>query len=213
MPLSHNPTLHSPTTLVVIGDSTAASRGAAHSTIADMVATHLRRRGTVDVHVVAVAGSRTRDVLRHQVPLVSALRPTIVLIGLGANDVLRSRLGERLSRETRSIIRTLREQLPDALIVHTGSPPMDTIPRIPRLLRQLVRRRTDRVNAVIEHSCQREGAVFVPLAATLRAAYAEGDDLFSTDRFHVNDKGYRLSADLICHILDEHRPKDARAQR
>lgn len=192
-----------PFRLVVIGDSTAASVGAADVSIAGLVAdcigTKLGR--PVEVTNLAVNGARTASVVTRQLPNTPAA--DLVMIGLGANEVTRPVLGARrlarLQRETVTLLRGLRQRQTNVPVIHTGSPPMDTIPRIPRQLRRTVYRRVQRVNDAIRAACQQENAAFVEMADETRAVFRrDGPELFSADRYHVNDAGYRLCAAPIC---------------
>ncbi len=196
-----------PLRLLVIGDSTAEGVGAESGSVAELVAACLSTDFVVTTSNLARRGARTGDVVRQQLPKAARFKPSLVLIGLGANEVIRPRLWtkyaeRRLYRETAELIRGLREHQPDLPIVHTGSPPMDTIPRIPKPLRRAVYRRVQYVNDVIRKTCREENAVYVELANETREAFARGSrELFSADRFHVNDAGYRLSAEPICRAV------------
>ena len=72
---------------VVLGDSTAAGRGANYANgIAVRTARHLARSRPVLLVNLAVSGARVADVARDQLPAAVRLKPDLVLLAVGAND-------------------------------------------------------------------------------------------------------------------------------
>ena len=77
-----------PLRMLWLGDSTAAGLGAssANETVPRQVAAALHRQ--VDLVSLSVSGFRLGDVLKYQLGRAVALHPDIVLISIGANDVV-----------------------------------------------------------------------------------------------------------------------------
>ena len=77
-----------PLRYVVLGDSTGAGRGAPYERgIAVATARGLGARRRVTLTNLAVSGARLDDVRSEQLPGAMRLRPQLVLVAAGANDV------------------------------------------------------------------------------------------------------------------------------
>ncbi|MEJ0073472.1 MAG: GDSL-type esterase/lipase family protein [Candidatus Saccharibacteria bacterium] len=115
---------------VVMGDSTSIGQGSdyAHS-IARMSAEYLAHDHSVSLTNVGVSGARVADVLHGQLAKAVALRPDVVLLAIGANDVTHlTSLGSVRTNIT-AIISQLQAADPRIHIILTGSPAMGTVPR------------------------------------------------------------------------------------
>jgi lysophospholipase L1-like esterase len=113
-------------TYVVLGDSTAAGIGGTYASgIAVSTARHLAQHNTITMTNLAVSGARMSDVRRHQLPMAEALRPDVVLLSAGANDVTHLSAIRSMRADLRVIVGALRAANPDVRIVITGSPIWD----------------------------------------------------------------------------------------
>ena len=180
-----------PWTYVVMGDSTAAGVGGTYDRgIAISTAAALQQRHPATMANVAVSGARMDDVRKLQLPQVVRLRPDVVLISAGANDVTHLTRVERMRDDLRAIVSALTAANPDVNIVITGSPDMGSPPRIPRLLRGIASRRTKQVNRMFRAEAARLGLTFAPIADLTGPMFRSDRTLFAADRFHPNDRGY-----------------------
>ncbi len=180
-----------PLTYVVLGDSTAAGVGGNYDAgIAVATARELGRRKQVAMTNLAVSGARIRDVRTLQLPTALTLRPDIVLLSAGANDVTHLTPLRRIRADVRAIVQSLRASNPDVRIVMTGSPDMGSPPRIPRVLRGVATCRTRQVNRMLRAEAERLDVVFAPIAETTGPLFRRDRSLFAADRFHPNDRGY-----------------------
>jgi lysophospholipase L1-like esterase len=178
-------------TYLVLGDSTAAGVGAPYDQGIAMATTReLSRSHEVSMHNVAVSGARIRDVLNEQLPRAANLRPDLVLLSVGANDVTHLTSVRSMRANLREIVRRLRSTNPDVAIVITGSPDMGSPPRIPRLLRGLASCRTKQVNRMFVAEAERLHLTFAPIAAETGPLFRRDRSLFAADRFHPNERGY-----------------------
>ncbi len=172
--------------LVVFGDSLAQGVGASSRSAgyAAVVASKLARAIAHPVGVVNLSrsGARIGDVLGTQIPAFEALRhrtPALRPIGgvctVGSNDLVRSgRL--RLAKKR---LAALAEQLPDGFVVATMP---------------------DRGSLIVKHcnrhlraEADRNGRPVADVAAALTSWRGR----LAGDRFHPNDEGHRLWADVI----------------
>ncbi|HVE70775.1 MAG TPA: SGNH/GDSL hydrolase family protein [Thermoanaerobaculia bacterium] len=180
-----------PLTYVVMGDSTAAGVGGSYeSGIAVSTAKELGRRHIVTMTNVGVSGARMSDVRRLQLPRVTPLRPDLVLLSAGANDVTHLTGIDGMRTDLRAIVTALTEANPDVRIVITGSPDMGSPPRIPWPLRGIASHRTKQVNRMFLAEAAKHGLTFAPIAAVTGPMFRRDRSLFAADRFHPNDRGY-----------------------
>jgi lysophospholipase L1-like esterase len=203
----HNP--GSPLTLVWLGDSTGAGVGASSPATAlpTEVARGLGR--SVRLRVLAVSGAQVLDVLTEQLPLVPPLRPDVVVVGVGGNDVTHltpRRLFEGLYD---ALLEALRSIGPRTVVV-MGIGDFGTVPRIPQPLRALTGWRGRRFDDVLRSIARRRGAAYVDLHTKTGPLFASDPDAFyADDGFHPNDDGYRAWSQAILEVL---RPRLATAE-
>jgi lysophospholipase L1-like esterase len=178
-------------TYLVLGDSTAAGEGAKYEEgIAVGTTRELQRTQDVSMTNVSVSGARIREVVEDQLPRAAHIRPDLVLLSVGANDVTHlTRVGS-MRDSLREIVRRLRELNPDVKIVITGSPDMGSPPRVPWLLRGLASWRTKQVNRMFVAEAQALRLTFAPIAAETGPLFRKDHSLFAEDRFHPNARGY-----------------------
>jgi lysophospholipase L1-like esterase len=175
----------------VLGDSTAAGRGADYERgIAVRTATDLAGRHRVTMTNFAVSGARARDVLVDQVPGAERLKPDVVLISMGANDVIHLTAIRSVRTDLRAIVRRLRAANAAVAIVITGSPDMRNPPRIPRLLRPIAGWRAAQINRMFMAEADAEHLTFAPIARETGPLFRDDKSLFDSDAFHPNDRGY-----------------------
>jgi lysophospholipase L1-like esterase len=178
-------------TYVILGDSTAAGVGGNYEAgIARSTTRELARRYDVTMTNLAVSGARMSDVRGKQLAAAEALRPDLVLLSAGANDVTHLTSVRSMRADLREVIRRLTAANPKVRIVLTGSPDMGSPPRIPRLLRGIASCRTQQVNRMFEAEAARQQLTFAPIAKETGPLFRKDRSLFAADRFHPNDAGY-----------------------
>ena len=191
--------------LVVLGDSTAAGIGA---TTPDDAPGGLLARGLADaadraVHlrVHAVSGATSAD-LRAQVrEVLREGRPDVAIICVGGNDVKNLVSADA---SVAHLARALRPLLLRAVPVVVGTcPDLGTVRPIWPPLRWIARRRGRTLAARQHQTLDALGVRAVATGALLGPTFARDADLFSADRFHPNDAGYRLLAALLLPALRE----------
>lgn len=188
-----------PLTLVVLGDSTGAAVGA--TTVSHgfprLVAATLARAAhrPVALRVLAVSGARVVNVRTNQVPRVGTIRPDIVLLVVGGNDVTHFTRRGAARRDLRAVIAECSHT--GAIVVVAGVPAVGTTRRVAQPLRLTLRLRAHRLDRLWHDETAAAGAVRVELAAQTGPAFAADATLFSDDRFHPSDRGYALWADVL----------------
>ena len=190
---------------LVLGDSTAVAEGGSYEQgLAVETAGHLARGGRgVELTNVAVSGARVHDVLTEQLPRADLAHADLVLLDAGANDVVHLTRSGAVARDLERIVKTLLQANCKMKIVVTGSPDMSTPPRIPRLLRGLAGLRSRAVNRIAKEVVKRHELTFAPIAERTGPIFARDRTLFSTDRFHPNDRGYGVWIPVLNEALDQ----------
>jgi lysophospholipase L1-like esterase len=175
----------------VLGDSTAAGVGAPYEDgIAIGTAKFLGQRHRVEMTNFAVSGARTNDVLVKQLAAAAALKPDVVLLSVGANDVTHLTSIRSMRRDLIQIVNGLRAANPNVAIVITGSPDMGSPPRVPWLLRGIASCRTKAVNRMFVAEAETQRLTFAPIAIRTGPLFRADRSLFEADRFHPNARGY-----------------------
>lgn len=209
-PATPGPAERRPLEMLALGDSGMAGVGVARPDealpvqIARRVATLTGR----DVHVVgrAESGARTRDVLARQVSgedpaaVGTGLRPDVVVLLVGTNDVVHLTPPSQLAADTESLL-TLLEQA-DAPVVMSSLPEFRAMRAVPPALRppllawaELVRRIQGR--AVRD----RAGVRFVDVRALVGAEFVKDTTTMSGDSFHPSAAGYGRIADAMAPVV------------
>ncbi len=177
--------------LVALGDSTveglmdpAPGDQEAYVGWADRFARDLARAHPGLLYAnLAVRGQTSGEVRATQLERAVALRPDVVLLVAGVNDLLRPRLDRRELRENLlTMVDTLRR---------TGAQVLTfTMPDMRRVapLTFALRHRIDALNDVVREAGTRHGALVVDFAAVPVAGHPA---LWHDDRLHANSEGHR----------------------
>jgi lysophospholipase L1-like esterase len=189
---------------VVMGDSTAAGRGAGSAEgIAVGTAGHLSRSHAVEMVNLGVSGAVIADVVRDQLPQAERLRPDVVLLAVGANDETHFTRAQSLRTDLAALLTGLTMANPRVRVVLTGSPDVGTVPRFAQPLRWLAGVRTRQVNAAMESVCHEHAMTWAPIALETGPLFARDRGLFAPDRFHPNGRGYATWMPVLDTALDE----------
>jgi lysophospholipase L1-like esterase len=187
-----------PFQLVMLGDSSAAGLGADNghetvgATIAGGVAALTGRR--VRLTNAAVVGAESSDLERQlATALEEVMRPDVVVIMVGANDVT-----HRIERSTavRHLEQTVRRSRALGAEVVVGTcPDLGTIEPVPQPLRLLIRRWSRDLAAAQTVAVVEAGGRTVSLGDLLGPEFASSPaEMFSKDRFHPSAAGYARAA-------------------
>jgi lysophospholipase L1-like esterase len=189
---------------VVLGDSTSAGQG---SNYADSFVTassqHLAKRFTVQTSNFSVPGATIYDIEAVQLDQALSLKPDIVLISAGANDVTHFTRGRAIEASLQRIIDQLKKTNPTVQVIVTGSPAVDSVSRFPWGARQLMELQTKQINIVFDRLIKKNTLIHAPIAKETRSAFLADPTLTASDNFHPNARGYALWIPIITAAIDK----------
>jgi lysophospholipase L1-like esterase len=189
--------------LLVVGDSSAAAvgasshaRGLAGRLAADLAAC---TGAGIEWSAIGEAGLGAAAVGARLLPRAAGFEPDLVVLALGANDVLAYRSPRRWRAELADLIALTREVTGASLVVVVGIPALGSFTVLPRPLRAVLGERAAALNRVAaDFIAPWSGVLHVPLPVELFDAAA-----FAADRFHPSEQGYRRAASHIAGMLVE----------
>lgn len=180
-----------PVVYLALGDSACTGVGARNGGggYAARLFTYIKRED-LNARMVApcVSGARSENVVRDQIKNLSQVKPTLVTVGIGANDVINFVDIEQFTRNFEEIISRLKSETDSTLIV-MNIPDVSLAPVVPPELRALARERVIAFNKRIETIASRENLTVIDLYNKSRE-FSERSEFFSSDGFHPSDAGY-----------------------
>jgi lysophospholipase L1-like esterase len=184
--------------IVWLGDSLVTGAGASSSetTLPRLVARALDR--PVGLVILAVSGSRVRDVAERQAPQVADLHPDVVIVCVGTNDALyRTRLAEVWDGAQR-----LLTALPPVPVVFAGPTDLGAVVRLRQPLRLLTGAVGRRIGAALRAAAEGAGARFVDLAGATGPTFRRDPHrMLAVDGFHPSDAGHQRIAEAVLEAL------------
>jgi acyl-CoA thioesterase-1 len=183
---------------VVMGDSTSIGQGANYEQgIAWGSAEYLAKNHIVELTNAGVSGARVADVQAKQLAQAVSVKPDVVLLAIGANDVTHLTALSTVRTSIVAIITQLQAANPNVRIILTGSPAMGSVARFAPPTQWLAAARVRQVNAVFADVAQQKHAVLLPLAQKTAHAFKHDPSLYAADNFHPNARGYALWQPVI----------------
>jgi len=170
---------------------------------------------------LGIPGETVAGALTDEVPAAVGLAPQLVTVWLNVNDALRQVPVADYDRQLGELVHALRRGGQTAVLL-ADTPPLDRLPaylaclpggtaalpcRLPAGLAApppaLVRQVTADYSAAAARVSAREGAVLVPLAASVLQARADGTEaqLYGADGFHPSTLGHRRAAEAFAGAL------------
>jgi lysophospholipase L1-like esterase len=161
---------------------------------ANRLAEHLARaQGRVLYANLGIRGKRTRQIRHEQLPAALAMRPDLVTLFSGTNDVLTRRFDpDALGRDVEAMHRELIGA--GATLLTFTLPDLTPLMPIGRLIAPRIRA----LNEVLRAVARTTGATLVDFAAHPVASDAR---LWNEDRLHANALGHERIAAALAHAL------------
>lgn len=193
-----------PLLFVVLGDSTGSGVGAVTQDLgyprrcARALAERTGRR--VQLRDFAVSGARVTDVAQDQLPRMRGLRPDLVLLVIGGNDVTHLTSPTAVRKDLGRVLDTL--AVTGAPVVVSGVPAMGTATRLLQPLRFL----TGAIAALLYDPIWRDETARrnmhrVDLADRTGPAFSRDHSLLAPDGFHPGPRGYEVWANTFNEVI------------
>jgi lysophospholipase L1-like esterase len=189
-----------PVLYVALGDSTVEGVGAS-SPARNYVGRLNERLRTVYPHArlmnLGVGGATASGVRSRQLPRALELRPDLVTLSVGPNDITDKRDLESYARDIDTILETLTRRT-SAVVVVNLIPDLTVTPRFRGTeIESSVGRRVVAFNEVLARRARAYGAEVVDLYAASQREVPGRPDLIGPDRYHPSDEGYARWAELM----------------
>lgn len=184
-----------PLRIVAVGDSSLTIPGVEDPDNAWIraVALEFACSHRVELISLGVGGSKAQDVIEGQLEAAVELAGDIAVVSVGANDAIRGVPAERFRERLEHIVTRLEETAGAVVVLGMGDG--GSVPRLPRMIRPYLTRRTFRFNDVCrEVALRHPRTVKVHTRGAIRSAFWEDRGLFAEDLFHAGDRGHRLFA-------------------
>jgi len=189
-----------PVRYVALGDSTVEGVGASspdHNYVSQL---HERLRAvypTARVVNLGAGGATSTDVLRRQLDRAIELRPHLVTLSIGPNDITLRIPLTTYERNLDTILARLRDETPAVAVVNL-IPDLVVTPRFrSHRERETVGRQTVLFNEALERRSRAHGAELVDLYGASQREVPVRPELIGADGYHPSDVGYARWAELV----------------
>lgn len=184
---------------VALGDSTAEGMGATRHSRAytSIVFSSLKSRyRTAKYHNIARSGAVLTDVVSTQLPKALEIKPSLITISIGANDIIRRTSISEFESNLFLLLKTL-QQKTDATIVISTIPDLSLTPAVPKLLKKYSQYKAGKLNNVILQVGKATNTITVDLFEDSRSVLEAFPEAIASDGFHPSDFGYAIWANTI----------------
>lgn len=193
-----------PLRLAALGDSTLTGPGVEDPddiwirSVARQLADKTGR--PVELLSLGVGGATSADVARNQLPAALDFGPHLVVLSVGANDVIRGMPMRRLASNLDLIVSGLRQA--GSQVIMSGVGNLGTIPRLAPPLRQMAARLGKRADRVHQRVAERHGAIKAEQWRWASGQFQTRSDVWSADRFHPNAAGHQIWATTCWEVVE-----------
>jgi acyl-CoA thioesterase I len=152
---------------------------------------------------LGVNGFTSADLIEQQLPQLEALRPEVVSLLVGVNDVVQGVPEAQYAGNVAIILEELLTRLPPGRIVCVATPdytatPMGAAFGDPSQQRDGIRAN----NAILREACETRDIAFVPEIFELSQAAAVDPSLVADDRLHPSGAQYARWTDAIAPVVE-----------
>lgn len=192
--------LGAPMLYVALGDSTVEGIGASTPDANYVSRLHARLRAVyprASVVNLGLGGATSADVLDGQLERATLLRPQLVTLSIGPNDITSHVPAADYARNVETIFRRLTQET-RAVVVANLLPDLAVTPRFrAREAAPAVGGLTVRFNEALARAARSYGVEVVDLYAASRAEIPRRPELIAADGYHPSDQGYARWAELL----------------
>lgn len=146
----------------------------------------------------AVNGYTSTDLINQELALLDGLRPELVSVLIGVNDVVRGVSDLQYAENVAIILEDLRTMLPAERIICVATPDYTLTPQGASFGDPA--QQSDaivRFNAILREACEARGMSFVPEIFEISQMVRDDPSLVASDGLHPSGAQYRLWVDAI----------------
>lgn len=199
-PMSLTP-ISGPINYLALGDSTGVGVGAKNGGyVARIFKRIVAERPDAKLTNLCVSGATTSDVLQGQLARGVAIKPNLVTLGIGINDIGHGVSLEAFAQNFEAILSRLRNET-HARIVVTNIPDISSAPRIPEFARREYQHLIEAFNERLEAIAGRYEVTVFDVRKITHEQLPSHPEFFSNDGFHPSDAGYELWADQMWPVI------------
>jgi acyl-CoA thioesterase-1 len=196
-----------PVHYVALGDSTVEGVGASHPDFNYVSRLHARLRAlypNARFTNLGVGGATSADVIARQLDRAIKLRPDVITLSIGPNDITRGISAARYEQNLDGILGRLRRETA-ALIVVNLLPDLAVTPRFAyRPQADVVNRHTVQFNEALVRKGREHDVALVDLYLASREEVPRQPMLLWKDGYHPSDAGYARWAELMWEGIEPH---------
>ena len=188
-----------PVHYVALGDSTVAGLGASSPEKHYVGVLHARLREVYPqarLTNLGVSGATSADVVRGQLRRAVELRPQLVTLSIGPNDITQGKDAKQYEQNIEMIFRTLARET-EATVVVNLIPDMAIAPRFTADQKAAVGRQAQLFNDVLRRQGERYGVELVDLYTASQRETPQHPEWLSGDAYHPSDAGYARWAEIM----------------
>lgn len=188
--------------VVVLGDSSVTAPGVSgpEEVWVSLVCQRLAAGHHVILESLAVGGSCAHDLIQEQASAAIEFGPDLILVAVGANDVIRGVSRKRFEMNLDHLVGELSST--GATIILSGVGDLGTIPRLHSPLRQLFSHRSAAFDHIHRRVAARHGAHVIEQRSDHPDDWYADRSLWAEDLFHVSAAGHRRWADVVWATLE-----------
>ena len=151
--------------------------------------------GQFDVINRGFGGSQISDVVYFAERIVLPYKPKVIVFYAGDNDIAGGKTAERAFDDYQKFVDIAQKQLPTTRIIFISIKPSGSRWSLWNVMKD--------ANKMIEDFSQKDDRLYYLDAATplLDSNGQPNDELFLSDRLHLNDKGYEIWTKLLTPII------------
>jgi lysophospholipase L1-like esterase len=180
-----------PVTYLALGDSTGLGLGAKNGYgYVEQLMTRIQKEHPGSRLLKVCRLGETTIGLRQRVTEGFTVKPTVVTLSIGVNDLLQRVTDEQFAANYEGIVNSLK-QLAVPIVV-TNLPDVSFAPKLPNSMREEIHFKVLLFNRRIEMIARQNALLFVDLYQASRKVIATHPEFFSSDGFHPSDAGYEL---------------------
>ena len=152
---------------------------------------------------LGVNGYTSADLIADELPQLDALRPELVSVLIGVNDVVRGIPDAEYGVNVAMILEALSDRLPADRIVCVATPDYTRTPRGAEYGDpDLQSDRIVRINAILREACEMRGMTFVPEIFEISQRATDEPSLVAEDGLHPSGEQYRRWVEVIAPVVE-----------